>query len=284
MTFIVMAAGPPDGWTRDHRPSAPGPHPLAALLASRVSRRLFRLAALVTLRLVDRRLGSVVIERAATTERRVLPAQRAPRRRRCRVVIARALWRRGVIDIRTVMGAVCIYVLLGMMFAFVYAAIDAMSSGPFFVQTAHATTPDFLYFSFITQTTVGYGDFTARGPRPRAGGARGAGRPALPGDGDRGAREPAERPRSDRGRRPVESSDVPAPTRPHRRAARRASIRLTQLVVGEAGFDRPAHPAGRAGRGSRAGRATAGSTTAAMTNTTTHRPERGVGRGGVRRP
>ena len=51
------------------------------------------------------------------------------------VVIARALWRRGVVDIHTVMGAICIYVLLGMMFAFVYAAIDAMSSGPFFVQT-----------------------------------------------------------------------------------------------------------------------------------------------------
>jgi hypothetical protein len=66
------------------------------------------------------------------------------------------------------MGAICIYVLLGMMFAFVYAAIDAISSGPFFVQTADATPPDFLYFSFITQTTVGYGDFTASGDLGRA--------------------------------------------------------------------------------------------------------------------
>ena len=63
---------------------------------------------------------------------------------------------------------VCIYVLLGMMFAFVYAAINALSNGPFFVQTSHATTPDFLYFSFITQTTVGYGDFTAAGDLGRA--------------------------------------------------------------------------------------------------------------------
>jgi len=83
-------------------------------------------------------------------------------------VIARSLWRRGVVDIHTVMGAICIYVLLGMMFAFVYAAINAMSSGPFFVQTADATPPDFLYFSFITQTTVGYGDFTASGDLGRA--------------------------------------------------------------------------------------------------------------------
>ena len=77
------------------------------------------------------------------------------------VVIARSLWRRQVIDVHTVLGAVCIYVLLGMMFAFVYAAIDGIGDEAFFVQTTQATTPDFLYFSFITQTTVGYGDFTA---------------------------------------------------------------------------------------------------------------------------
>jgi hypothetical protein len=83
-------------------------------------------------------------------------------------VIARALWQRKVIDVRTVLGAVCIYVLLGMLFAFLYAAIDALSSGSFFVQTSHATTPDFLYFSYVTQTTVGYGDFTASGDLGRA--------------------------------------------------------------------------------------------------------------------
>jgi uncharacterized membrane protein len=67
-----------------------------------------------------------------------------------------------------VLGAVCIYVLLGMLFAFLYAAIDGLSSGAFFVQTSHPTTPDFLYFSYITQTTVGYGDFTAKGDLGRA--------------------------------------------------------------------------------------------------------------------
>ena len=62
----------------------------------------------------------------------------------------------------------CIYVLLGMMFAFVYAAINGLGSDAFFVQTNHAGTPDFLYFSFVTQTTVGYGDFTARSDLGRA--------------------------------------------------------------------------------------------------------------------
>ena len=48
-----------------------------------------------------------------------------------------------------------------MVFAFLYATIDLVGSAPFFVQTQTATTADYLYFSFITLTTVGYGDFTA---------------------------------------------------------------------------------------------------------------------------
>jgi hypothetical protein len=140
---------------------------LAALLASRVNRRLFRVAALVSFLSLLAALGSV----AATGSHdptagffllNILLVATVP------FVIGRSLWQRRVIDVRTVLGAVCIYVLLGMMFAFLYAAINGISSGPFFVQTSHATVPDFLYFSYITQTTVGYGDFTAAGDLGRA--------------------------------------------------------------------------------------------------------------------
>jgi hypothetical protein len=167
LTFIVMAAGPPDAWTRVITVLLQGLTLLAALLASRVSRRLFRVAAIVSGVSLLTALGSVV---ASSSEQptsvffllNILLVATVP------VVIARSLWRRQVIDVQTVLGAVCIYVLLGMMFAFVYAAIDGLGSGAFFVQTAHATTPDFLYFSFVTQTTVGYGDFTAAGDLGRA--------------------------------------------------------------------------------------------------------------------
>src|SRR3954447_18905927 len=167
MTFVVMAAGPPDGYTRVTTVALQGLTLMASLLASRVSRRLFRVAAVVTLVSFVAAVVSVIVgngndPNGAFFLLNVLLVATVP------VVIARALWHRGVVDIHTVMGAICIYVLLGMMFAFVYAAIDAMSSGPFFVQTAHATAPDFLYFSFITQTTVGYGDFTASGDLGRA--------------------------------------------------------------------------------------------------------------------
>jgi voltage-gated potassium channel Kch len=60
-----------------------------------------------------------------------------------------------------VLGAVCVYILLGMMWAFAFAAIGTFDSQPFFAQEAHATVADYLYFSFTTITTVGYGDLTA---------------------------------------------------------------------------------------------------------------------------
>jgi hypothetical protein len=167
MTFVVMAAGPPDGYTRVFTVVLQGLTLIAALLASRVSRHLFRLAALVTLVSFVAAIASVFVGSSNEPNGvffilNVLLVATVP------WVIARALWQRGVIDIHTVMGAICIYVLLGMMFAFVYAANDAMQSGAFFVQTGHATAPDFLYFSFITQTTVGYGDYTAKGDLGRA--------------------------------------------------------------------------------------------------------------------
>ena len=167
MTFIVMAAGPPDGWTRITTVLLQGLTLCAALLASRVSLRLFRLAAAISLVALIGAIASVVIDNGRNPNGafyilNVLLVITVP------WIIVRALWKRRVIDIRTVLGAVCVYVLLGMLYAFLYAAIDSLSSAPFFVQTSHATTPDFLYFSYITQTTVGYGDFTARGDLGRA--------------------------------------------------------------------------------------------------------------------
>ena len=59
VTFIVMAAGPPDAWTRVITVVLQGLTLMAALLASRVSRRLFRIAAIVALVSFLAALGSV---------------------------------------------------------------------------------------------------------------------------------------------------------------------------------------------------------------------------------
>ena len=56
-------------------------------------------------------------------------------------------------------GAVSVYLLLGVAWASVYAFVEALQPGSF---AAANPTPriDFIYFSFVTLTTLGYGDIT----------------------------------------------------------------------------------------------------------------------------
>ncbi len=167
ITFVFMASAPSGAWVRVVTVGLQGLTLLAALRASQVNRRLFRIAALVVAIAFVSSLGSLAITTGSGSTGAfdvvaLLMVGAAP------IAIARALWRRPVIDTHTVLGAICIYVLIGMMFAFVYSAIGSLASEPFFVQTNQASTADYLYFSFVTLTTVGYGDFTAAGGLGRA--------------------------------------------------------------------------------------------------------------------
>jgi Ion channel len=62
-----------------------------------------------------------------------------------------------------VTGLLCVYLVLGLFFMLVYRAVDHFEPGPFFAQTPAASSINYLYFSFVTLTTVGYGDLTAAG-------------------------------------------------------------------------------------------------------------------------
>jgi hypothetical protein len=76
------------------------------------------------------------------------------------VGVVRSLRARNQVTVEAVFGVLCLYLLLGMFFGFLYGAI-ARLSGSFFAQHVHATVANCLYFSFTTLTTVGYGDLTA---------------------------------------------------------------------------------------------------------------------------
>jgi hypothetical protein len=64
---------------------------------------------------------------------------------------------------RTILGALSVYTVLGILFTFVYGAIDRIQSGPFFANTPHPVGSDFLFFSYTTLTTTGYGDLVPGG-------------------------------------------------------------------------------------------------------------------------
>jgi len=71
-----------------------------------------------------------------------------------------------------VTGAVAVYLLFGLTFAYLYAFLDQLLPGAFNL-TVHANVADpahmesFTYFSFITLTTLGYGDITPVHPVAR---------------------------------------------------------------------------------------------------------------------
>lgn len=60
------------------------------------------------------------------------------------------------VGFRTILGAISVYVLLGILFTYVYLAIEKIQPGDFFGQPVKSG--DFVFFSITTLTTTGYGD------------------------------------------------------------------------------------------------------------------------------
>ncbi len=94
------------------------------------------------------------------------------------VVIARRIAAHPKVTLQTVSGAADIYLLIGLLFSVVFGVVGMVQAGvlsnlsgvshataasAFFHSTRPVTSADFLYYSFVTLTTVGYGDVTAAG-------------------------------------------------------------------------------------------------------------------------
>ena len=75
--------------------------------------------------------------------------------------VVRELEEDGHVTVQTVLCGLCLYLLLGMAFAFAFAALEDLSGNSFFAHGIAGSPNDFIYFSLVTLTTTGYGDFTA---------------------------------------------------------------------------------------------------------------------------
>ena len=74
------------------------------------------------------------------------------------------------VDINKIIGAVCIYILLALLWAIIFMLIEILSPGSFSGISSdlkHHKFSEFLYFSIVTLTTLGYGDVTPISPFAR---------------------------------------------------------------------------------------------------------------------
>jgi hypothetical protein len=77
------------------------------------------------------------------------------------LVIALGVFDQREVNRKSVSGAVCVYLILGILFTFVYSCCAALGSHPFFAQGTDGSPADRVYFSYVTLATLGYGDYTA---------------------------------------------------------------------------------------------------------------------------
>jgi hypothetical protein len=83
------------------------------------------------------------------------------------VTLSRVLHHRRI-TLETVLGALCTYVLLGLLFAFLYLAVNELVAASFFVQPGEHSQSEYVYFSFVALTTLGFGDLSPAVGLPQA--------------------------------------------------------------------------------------------------------------------
>ena len=89
------------------------------------------------------------------------------------VIVLLQVFREGPITIHRITGAIAVYLLIGLMWSFLYHFIALQSPEAFKLPaslgtyTADTLQSNLLYFSFVTLTTLGYGDILAVHPSAR---------------------------------------------------------------------------------------------------------------------
>jgi voltage-gated potassium channel Kch len=113
---------------------------LAAVIAAALARAFSSDALLGAAFVVDSLLLAVA---AVTILRRVVPS--------------------AMVDFRTILGAISVFTLIGLLFGFLFLALGRLVSGDVFAGVSHAQARDYLFFSYTTLTTTGYGNLVPAG-------------------------------------------------------------------------------------------------------------------------
>ncbi len=83
------------------------------------------------------------------------------------VAVVRRVLAHQVVTLQTILGALSAYLLIGFFYAALFSATAELQRAALFSGGRSANTTTIQYFSCITMTPVGYGDFTAAGEPAR---------------------------------------------------------------------------------------------------------------------
>lgn len=160
-TYVLQSLIPYKGWTAVLTTLASSAVAIVAFASSRVRPAVFRAALLI---------GAVAvllaIVAAIADERHLLAASAFAQLLLLLVAtgaILRSVLAETEVGFRTILGAVSVYAILGLLFTYLYAALDRLQDGAFFGQGTNVNGGDILFFSFTTLTTTGYGNLVPAG-------------------------------------------------------------------------------------------------------------------------
>jgi hypothetical protein len=77
--------------------------------------------------------------------------------------VLRAVLAESKVGFKTILGAISVYLIFGLLFTSLYVVIDKLQAGSFFEPARELQTGDYVFFSFTTLTTTGYGNLVPGG-------------------------------------------------------------------------------------------------------------------------
>lgn len=161
LTFVLsMSSG--DGWMRSVTSILTLVTVVTALLTSRVQRRVLVLVIVLGICAFGFQIAAHIVDAPedVTVLRGVGTLINAAMLAMLPVVVLIRVSSHKTVTGETILGLLSVYVGLGSVFAMFYQGIDGVTATNFFNQVKDPASGDYLYFSFVTLTTLGFGDLT----------------------------------------------------------------------------------------------------------------------------
>jgi hypothetical protein len=160
-TYVLTSLLSNRGWSAMILSAATGATSVVALTSSHASHRVVRIAiGLSVLTICLAAIGAAANDRVWLNVGSLIQVSLL-------AVAMGAVLRRVVtateVGFRTILGAISVYTVLGILFTFLYGTIDRMQDGAFFEGIAEPQGSDFIFFSYTTLTTTGYGNLVPGG-------------------------------------------------------------------------------------------------------------------------